>query len=1849
MDDQNRDGAQDLRNPEILSHVTDRLNQLRKRLLDFSRRNPLVHTKLTSKASILRVVDELPEVILGSLMAGQAMRLLPLPALEEELPDEQTDEFLDALHLARQEDESFRKDLEGLDPASPDYAELEVKAERALKDRLRDSLGLPRRQTKDAPSLTEHAKTHDISPSYILPFEQHRDGRHTDMNIQTLMLPDKLARVAKGLIEKGRSFERETGVGVLHAAFGLLEWRAPGDRESQVSPLLLMEIAITRRESKNGPEFHIVGSGSLAINTTLKEKLLSEHHLDLPAYEVEQIEDYFEQIADEGPQGWEWKLRREIVFGIFPSSKLAMYHDLDPSKRALAEHPVIARLLATAGSGEGAYAEVYGSDSPEVAVKVPYLVMDADASQFSALADVADGKDLSIEGPPGSGKSQTIVNLIAAALAGGKKVLFVAEKLTALEVVKNRLDSMRLGEFILPLQPGTTHDHIYKSVAERLEIDTYDRGSQRDFASQQQALERQRAILQGYLDALGSAFGSSGFTVHEVIGHAIATGDVRDTVPKEVRRIRLPGSDALGRAQIEHIVNDAQAFAERLNKSVHMPRLWLDVRSPVQNRDTAEDIGEQAGNLADRLAGFEAEARSGACALLLGEDVFRADLGRLRDMLAVMSEHGDRLDPGMVRGLLLPQGRRELRDFCDLVLKHRQTAHELAEALARPEDGLVLEQLEEALAFARDTLPGIAPVRHRQKLDELEKEIAALQAIIAAAKEMPEDWAVKDTGGLHRIQWRARDIAKVPETIRGLRLASPPGQSPRDLFGKLGATHAELSGGLEEVRKFLPKAGCHDREKMLQAGEAIAASGALRFLSSAFKAARRTYVEDLGGSASDPRETMTRRLQDYARWLRAREEFERDTTFAAAYGPLFRGLETDLDTLRAASEFQMLCAGIAGADERLRLALETGDLTAVEAFAEMSNVPEVTLSELVRRVAILEGERNREARLLETAERHLRLFRDRQTVTKGDVEEIIAGKRRELDLLSRIETAPLAGKLGVRFAGSDTDVLMLQAEADLAERMASSHAPETILAVLEEGRAAQLLTEIDRLKAYRDALEADASAFSANCDLPEDMRGMAALSRRIEDLRQAAADPTSLMERARLGRNEDNLRRHGFGLLVNWAFTEAQDIEPAEFGRITRAIIAKSMADRALEIHETRMAGYDGEDFDRIRAEIVAKDRELIRISREVVRSRLVAEADPPSGNNIGRKSDFTDMSLIHHELSKKKRRLGARALTARAGSALLELKPCWMMSPLAVAQYLPPRSRFDLVVIDEASQMTPENAIGALSRGKQVVVVGDTKQLPPTSFFQKMIDDTDVPEDMQEDSESILDLANMAFRPVRQLRWHYRSRHSALIRFSNKWMYDEKLTIFPSADEDDPEMGVELVEVDGVYRGRTNTVEAHALVESVLQHMRDTPDLSLGVCTMNSDQRELILEEFERERDRNPHVQDYVRRWEEEKGGLEEFFVKNLETIQGDERDVMFISTLYGPETVGGRTHQRFGPINSAQGHRRLNVLFTRAKRKIVTFTSLKPSDILADESKNLGVRMFRAWLEYCKTGAVPDRRLPGGSTESPFEDFVLQSIEQMGYEAVPQVGAAKYRIDIGVRHPDFPYGYILAVECDGAAYHSSKSSRDRDRLRQDVLQDLGWHFYRIWSTDWYRDTHVQKEKLRQALEAALARAKAKPPRTVRRMTPAAVTAAPSPSPANESVRPRQDRAAAPDLTRLTSKIGKAENQGDLFSRSGVPETQPGGLALGWADPSGTTDKAPEDMPGNVIRIGSRVRIESLSDGKKKAFTLVREQSNLSEGELSVFTPLGQALLEAREGEEVEYQVGVDIREVRVLSVAAP
>lgn len=479
--------------------------------------------------------------------------------------------------------------------------------------------------------------------------------------------------------------------------------------------------------------------------------------------------------------------------------------------------------------------------------------------------------------------------------------------------------------------------------------------------------------------------------------------------------------------------------------------------------------------------------------------------------------------------------------------------------------------------------------------------------------------------------------------------------------------------------------------------------------------------------------------------------------------------------------------------------------------------------------------------------------------------------------------------------------------------------------------------------------------------------------------------------------------------------------------------------------------------------------------------SLLLSKNVVPVGKG-GSVREMTDMRLLRNEVNKQKAHQPIRQALKRASDAIRALKPCFMMSPLSVAQFIDPKQKpFDLVIFDEASQIFPEDALGSIARAKQVVVVGDPNQLPPSSFFSATNEQDDGEETIATSSESILDLMLRVYPNVKRLKWHYRSKHESLIAFSNHYFYDDELMIFPSPDGNEGNVGITRRFLPNAkYKNQTNPNEAIAMVEGLFQSLLKNTNESIGLVAMNKKQIELIERLIEQKT-----VDDGVL------GSLYDnaykagnIFVKNLENVQGDEADVLFIGTTYGPDPDSRKVYQRFGPINGNSGWRRMNVLITRARKKIVLYTSMKSSDIAIQEG-NRGRMALRNYLKYTETGVVESH---SGTTtakepDSPFEESVIRYIQSLGYQAQPQVGVAGFFIDIGVKVEN-SYNFILGIECDGATYHSSRSARDRDRIRQEILESIGWNIYRIWSTDWFRHRNEEEIRLKNALEVAKSRA---------------------------------------------------------------------------------------------------------------------------------------------------------------------
>ena len=443
-----------------------------------------------------------------------------------------------------------------------------------------------------------------------------------------------------------------------------------------------------------------------------------------------------------------------------------------------------------------------------------------------------------------------------------------------------------------------------------------------------------------------------------------------------------------------------------------------------------------------------------------------------------------------------------------------------------------------------------------------------------------------------------------------------------------------------------------------------------------------------------------------------------------------------------------------------------------------------------------------------------------------------------------------------------------------------------------------------------------------------------------------------------------------------------------------------------------------------------------------------------------------SEMGVLTGEFNRKRGHMSIRSLMTKAGGLIQQIKPCFMMSPLSVAQYLDPHSvQFDIIIFDEASQVKPEDALGALMRGRQLVVMGDSRQLPPTTFFDQIADaDDDEPESVAgvADMESLLHVCKQSY-PTRRLRWHYRSRHESLIAVSNEEFYDGSLMVFPSPRHNTPDLGLSFVHLpDTIYeRGKSgvNKGEAKSVAEAVIAYYKKFPLKTLGVATFSTRQQDAIRHEVDILLRDNPEVEMLMH-----PANGENFFVKNLETVQGDERDTMLISIAYGFDE-NHRLSRNFGPLNQRGGERRLNVLITRARERCVVFSNFRGVDLQTDAESSSGLQALTKFLTYAEDrSALPEASSPVLDDAGYFPDTVAVMLEDNGYTVSRNLGCAGFRIDVSVSDPKNPGVYMAGILCDGPNYWSSDVARDRDRLRTQVLEGLGWNLIRVWSAEWFQ-----------------------------------------------------------------------------------------------------------------------------------------------------------------------------------------
>ncbi len=1450
---------------------------------------------------------------------------------------------------------------------------------------------------------------------------------------------DELESRMVELYRNARTTLQEGGANTLFLALGFLTWnRADKEEAKYRAPLILIPVALNRRSVRSGFTMAL-HDDEPRFNPTLIEMLRQDFQLNLGVAEGElpldeaglDIAKVWKavSVAVKDIKGWE--VSEEVVLGTFSFAKYLMWVDLVQRTDQLRQSPVVRHLIDTPRDpypsssvfpSPGRLDKDYGPDQT-------FCPLPSDSSQLSAVMAAARGKDFVLIGPPGTGKSQTISNLIAQCLAEGKRVLFVSEKIAALDVVYRRLREVGLGEFCLELHSSKARK---ADVLAQLK-NSWDARGEVDTEIWQQEAERLRRIrdeLNVYVERLHHRHGN-GRSIYDAIGavvdgkdvavlplswHSHAAHSQRDTelLREVVDRLEVNatavGAETLANGpfqdighadwsptwqqglieaarQLLPVCNEVLAAYERFRGVIRIPAVSLTRRARVSTASLARCLPHAAGH--NWRFAFAADAGETAARLLEGN--------------ALLLKHGE-LSAQISNGW--EPAVRALASKASQVLKQRCEAHA---SLPAAWSSFAVDTLHKAIEMLEELhkLEQSLSVRYADTVEQVNVYQLARDYAKASKSVWPLSWFGK------------RKVREQLEAVVG-------GQGEPNVASDL-ATLVAIRDKRQEVEKLDAAdeltgvwRGLKSRHDVLRAAKVF---------QDVLKQARANGTWTLVGleplRAGRGGDRMKDDVETLVRLEQLNAQLAEFRTLEVSTDGLWRGLETDVPALESAIAFTTALSDLRAAGAMP----DNFDLVAEGACGHRFAKDHATLRARAGVEAKLTGLDNL------------------KVVCPGVWEELETDQEEVAKAVS-FQRSIAAAVANLAAAPEDVSQVLRALEQLVTEGNALLNAAGPVVAA---GNA--YLDALGRLQPSIDLL-ASRGSFT-----PE---GAADFS--DSDVVQLKARVEAMIE-----------SEHELNAWCAWRKASQQamtlGLSPIVAG-LTNGALTPAIVRRAFETNYCRWwlnAVVDSEhvirnfvsaEHERRISDFRALDKRFTELTKAWLRANLCKGL--PAPDDVTRSSEW---GFLKHEITKKRAHKPLRELMSNIPTALTKLTPCLLMSPLSIAQYLAADAEpFDVVVFDEASQIPVWDAIGAIARGKQVVMVGDPKQLPPTNFFDRAESSSD-DEDVEGDMESILDECMGASLPTLHLDWHYRSRNESLIAFSNYRYYGGRLVTFPSPVTED--RAVSFHYVNGFYEkggARVNKAEAKALVADIVKRLKSPgfkeSKLTIGVVTFNTEQQKLIEDLLDEERRKDPGLEPHFAESE-----LEPLFVKNLESVQGDERDIMYFSITFGPDG-GGAVSMNFGPMNRTGGERRLNVAITRARHELRVFSTLRGDQMDLSRTQAIGVRDLKHFLEFAERGSRSLFESTAGSLggfESPFEEAVAAALASRGWTLHTQVGASTFRVDLAVVHPDAPGCYLAGVECDGATYHRSATARDRDMLREHVLRGLGWEILRIWSTDWW------------------------------------------------------------------------------------------------------------------------------------------------------------------------------------------
>ena len=1383
-------------------------------------------------------------------------------------------------------------------------------------------------------------------------------------DVETNQSVKDMQKTLRNLRDKAKTATEEQGINVLFLSFGFLEWNESKDSEQFFrSPLILVPVSLTV-ESISSPYILSLHEDEILLNPTLQYKLENDFGISLPAFDEDRdLREYFTEINDLISHN-KWKVIEETGLSLLSFLKINMYNDLSKHRDSIIRNPIVRTISGDASASNPIPEEIndYDFDANTKPIDI-FQVVDADSSQQDAILCAKKGISFVLQGPPGTGKSQTITNIIAECLADGKKILFVSEKMAALDVVYRRLTTAGLNDFCLVL-----HSYKAKKKAVLEQHETVLNLAKKKAELSDEAylkldtLERDREKLNQYANELFTKVEPLGKSIYEVNGILANLNEYKDVIfPIE----NIDKADWNQYSRYIYVLNEFVSSIGKMSED-YSANPWHGANVLSVSNELRHDIGATLPKLSDKIKKYQSQFQKMQQELSLNLPISYSSIEKIIELLKV-AKNSPIIPVHWILGAEISPLFEEVAKCENLKNNFINTKMRLTAQFD------TLHSLDNSIALSEmDCL---------QTHTEIQKEKVKIEAFLKSNKVL---FAINNVDSYDRLMDEKLQVKEkvnlINKTSNKLLNSFEKEIFDIDYTAILGRYRTEYTS----IFKYFKGSYKADKKQM------------------------QSLYKDMSVKISD--EIILSAINSLKELAEAKEWLQNNATcFKNVFYDDFSYESTDFEKIE-----HQICLH--------KIAIETIDtIDELYDIAMKSNNME---SNLIAHYSFLYNG-------LDTSWENIR-----NSLTWG----VSFRKAVEENHLSQ----------------------------ELVEKICSN---KEIVGCCEdyEQNFIQMTQDVDVefhwfSKLFDDADELKTTEFS---DL-------------IERINQCNNGLFLLEEWIDFRNARKNCREEGLSEYIKKI--EEEKIAPSYILPIFQKRFFRLWLDAILPNYPAIL------NFRRINQEnTISEFASLDKIQFEIAKARIKGKLinDLPSFDHFT--SGVDEISILKRELSKRRKIMPIRKLFQQIPNLLPTLKPCLMMSPLSVSLFLEAETyQFDTVIFDEASQVCTENAIGAISRGKQVIIAGDSKQLPPTNFFGASLSDMDYDTDDDDEDEgfayeSILDEANLL--PERTLLWHYRSRHEHLIAFSNAKIYKNNLITFPSNVDKVPDNGVEYEYVrDGFYdRGgkKGNVIEAKRVAEIIFEHFKKHPNRSIGVIAFGEVQQQAIDTAIRKMRMENQMFESFFNEDKEEP-----FFVKNLENVQGDERDTIVFSIGYAKD-ANGVFRMNFGPLSKTGGERRLNVAITRAKYNVKLVGSILPTDINIEKISSDGPKLLKAYIDFAINGVVSLSREITESDivehDSPFEKAVYNFLDRKGYKLGTQVGCSGYRIDMAVKHPTLSGQYVLGIECDGAAYHSARTARERDRLRQDVLEQMGWKIYRIWSTDWIKDPVTEGEKLIEAVEDAL------------------------------------------------------------------------------------------------------------------------------------------------------------------------